>query len=136
MASRVAGVTAQSQGSKDGSSSYPLMSPLFLSFCLPLKKIKHGWFHLGRISIPGRPVDVIRMSSPETQGLKGREEVLGQAGVLGRGQRALTLPMEGWWGLPGAYMPLERLRLGVARGPDTAYRMGGDGGQLRDRMWP
>lgn len=89
---------------------------------------------MGRISIPGRPGDVIRMSRPETQSLKGREEVLGLAGVLGWGQRALTLPMEGWWGLPGAYVPLERLRLGVARGLDTASTMGGDGATQRPRV--
>lgn len=39
-----------------GSNFHPLMPPLFLSFLSAwlLKKIKHGWFHLGRISIPGR----------------------------------------------------------------------------------
>lgn len=57
MASRPAAQRSSEQSSKEGSDFHPRMPPRFLSFLSAwlLKKIKHGRFHLGRISIPGRP---------------------------------------------------------------------------------
>lgn len=97
-----------------GSNFHPLMPPLFLSFLSAwlLKKIKHGWFHLGRISIPGRAGGCDQNVKPGATELpgKGRGAAV-PGGGPGVGQRAPAHQ--------GAMVGLNaigRVRLGVAQG--------------------
>lgn len=113
-----------------------------LSFRLALKKIKHGWFHLGRISIPGRAGGCdrnVKAGATELEG-KGKGAVPGggpwaggQEGLVGVGgacvgQAASSPPRLAW-------PPGEGMRLSVAGGDGIGSRAGGgDGGGSRQRL--
>lgn len=77
LASHSLKASAQSSSGKsfeEGSNFHPLMPPLFLSFLSAwlFKKIKHGQFHLGRISIPGRAAGRGWNAKAGTTGLAGK----------------------------------------------------------------
>lgn len=106
--------------------------PFFLSFLSPwlLKKIKHGWFHLGRISIPGSAGGCDGNVKAEPRSWKGRERVWAEGSdpQWGMGGRLLPAP-------PQRHHPGEaRASVAGAAGSRPRTGVGGGGGGSGQRL--